>query len=609
MTGLISTGERVRATVDAYFDLSEESSDAVMAEIETVQLAGGEWLMRQGEEGDALYLLVQGRLQVLVDGPGQKTAPERIYIGEIAPGDSVGEVSLLTGEPRSASIQAIRDSLLVKIDRDTFDRLAAKHPALVMKLAGNVASVLHKSTSGSQKASRRLTTISLMPLDGSDRVRTFCSDLEGELKAHGSVLRLAADTIGGLGAPVAHLEHGEEVPQSLKSWLNDLESRHDFLLFQCRPDNSAWTRLARRQSDLVVLIGTAESSPEPARWEAELEQACRRSAARRMLVLLQPAAADSIRGTAAWLDRRQPDFHLHVREGHPEDIARAGRIITGNAIGLVLAAGAARGFAHIGVYGALREAGIPLDWVGGTSIGAIMGAPMAADWTYEQARERGREAFVGGKPFSDFTVPLMSLARGRRMERLLEKHVDYRIEDLPIPFFCVSCNLDNGTPNLHERGSLPQALRASAAMIGIIPPAVIDKRLAVDGSVINSMPVDIMRRKPVGTIIAVNISSQKEYRVDYDSLPSPWAVLRGRYLPFTRKYRVAALSTIMLKATELGTLERVNEMSRQADLLLTPPVRKFGMTEIKAYDRIIDAGYEHAKEKIAEWLAQRRPAD
>jgi len=609
MTGFVSLDDRVRATVDTYFDIRGEASDALMAGIETVQLAGGEWLMRQGEEGDALYLLVQGRLQVLVGNPAEERKSEPVYIGEVTPGDSVGEVSLLTGEPRSASIQAIRDSLLVKIDRRSFEKLALQHPALVMKLAGNVASVLHQSTSGKQKASRRVSTIMFMPLDDSEQVMKFCHQLEAELKTHGSVLSLTADNIGQRGAPMTSLGDEQDVPQSLKLWLNDQESKHDFLLFRCQPANTKWTRLARRQSDLVILIGDAQSGPEPAAWENELDEACQRAASKRLLVLLQPGAENAIQGTADWLDQRKPDFHLHVRDGHPEDVGRVGRIITGNAIGLVLAAGAARGFAHIGVYGALCDAGIPIDWVGGTSIGAIMGAPIAAGWSYQRARALGKKAFVGGKPFSDYTIPLMSLVRGRRMEKLLGEHIDFQIEDMPIPFFCVSCNLDNGSLNLHERGSLPRALRATAAMIGIIPPAVINNRLAVDGSVINSMPVDLMQKKPVGKIIAVNVSSQKEYRVDYDSLPSPWAVMRGRYLPFTKKYRVAALSTILLKATELGTLERVTQMSKQADLLLNPPVRKFGMTDMKAFDQIVDAGYEHAREKIAAWLQSGNTAE
>jgi NTE family protein len=605
MTGFVSLNERVLATIESYFDIKVEPDNPLMSEIETLHLAGGDWLMREGEEGDALYLLVQGRLQVLVNNKASDQHTDQVVLGEVVPGDSVGEISLLTGEPRSASIQAIRDSLLVKIDHASFQHLAQEHPALIMKLAGNVASVLHQSTSGKQKSSRRMENITLVPLDPSDRAIEFCQNLEDDLNKYGSVLRLQAETLSQHGAPSSHNQDDDEARHSLELWLSDQESKHDYLLFQHQPDDEQWTRLGWRQSDLIMFIADAQSNPDPAAWEKALNEAGSQTAARKVLVLLQGPAENGIQDTLSWLQPRKVDFHLHVRQDKPQDIARVGRIITGNAVGLVLAAGAARGFAHIGVYGALREAGIPIDWIGGTSIGAIVGSPMAADWSYEKVQALGKEGFVKGKPFTDFTIPLMSLARGRRMERLLRKHVNFQIEDLPIPFFCVSCNLDNGTLNLHERGDLPDALRASAAMTGIIPPAVVDQRLAVDGSVINSMPVDIMLQKPVGTIIAVNISSQKEYRVDYDSLPSPWAVLRGRYLPFTRKYRVAGLSTIMLKATELGTLSQVTELGKQADLLLTPPVRKFGMTQIKAFDKIVQTGYEYTKEQLAVWQAQR----
>jgi predicted acylesterase/phospholipase RssA/CRP-like cAMP-binding protein len=599
-----SIEDRIRDTVETYFQIPAGQGAPLLEKLETLHLSGGEWLIRQGDEGDALYLLVQGRLRAVVKNPGAAENEEPVFLGEIVPGDSVGEISLLTGHPRSASVQAIRDSLLVRIDRASFEELASQHPALVMRLAGNVASVLHKSTTGAHTAARNLNTITLLPLDDTPATRDFCRHLEQDLQSHGTVLSLSADNLGDKGAPVRQLASEDQVPDSLRLWLSDQESRHHFVLFQCRPANTPWSRFARRQSDLVLFIADASLSPSPRQWEQQMAEACSATASRQMLVLLQGPASAAIGNTAAWLDARRQDFHIHVREDRPDDISRITRIITGKAQGLVLAAGAARGFAHIGVYGALKDAGIPIDWVGGTSIGAIMGSCMAADWSYEKSCDIGRKAFVAGKPFSDFTIPLMSLARGLRMERLLQKHVDFQIEDLPIPFFCVSCNLDDGTLNLHERGYLPDALRASAAMTGIIPPAVIGRRLTVDGSVINSMPVDIMQKKPVGSIIAVNVSSQKEYRVDYKSLPSPWAVLRGRYLPFTQKHRVPALSTIMLKATELGTMERVNELGRQADLLLTPPVRKFGMTEVKAFDQIVETSYSYAKEQIAAWKAK-----
>ena len=601
-----SIEDRIRDTVETYFEIRVKRDAALLEELEILHLSGGEWLIRQGEEGDALYLLVQGRLRAVVKNPDATNEDEPVFLGEIVPGDSVGEISLLTGHPRSASIQAIRDSILVRIDRASFERLASQHPALVMRLAGNVASVLHKSTTGTHAAARNLSTITLLPLDDTPRTRDFCRTLEQDLKSHGTVLSLAADKLGDRGAPVRQLAREEQVPDTLRLWLSDQESRNQFVLFRCQPANTPWSRFARRQSDLVLFIADASLSPSARQWEQQMAEACSAAVARQMLVLLQAPSATAISKTSEWLDARQNDFHIHVREDQADDIGRVTRIITGKALGLVLAAGAARGFAHIGVYGALKEAGIAIDWVGGTSIGAIMGSCMAADWSFEKSCDVGRKAFVAGKPFSDFTIPLMSLARGRRMERLLEQHVDFQIEDLPIPFFCISCNLDDGTLNLHERGYLPDALRASAAMTGIIPPAVIDQRLTVDGSVINSMPVDIMQQKPVGSIIAVNVSSQKEYRVDYKTLPSPWAVLRGRYLPFTKKYRVPALSTIMLKATELGTMAHVNELGKQADLLLTPPVRKFGMTEVKAFDRIVETSYAYAKEQLAAWMDQRQ---
>mgnify|MGYP000140323934 CR=1 FL=1 len=255
--------------------------------------------------------------------------------------------------------------------------------------------------------------------------------------------------------------------------------------------------------------------------------------------------------------------------------------------------------------GVTRTAGLlyAADLLGGW-FGGIIGAALATHWDVDEAIERARICFVNGKPFSDYTLPVISLIKGRRMDRLLREHLDFEIEDLPTPFFCLSAHLDTGTITVHERGNVAEAVRAGASIPGIIPPAVVDRRLAVDGAVVNNLPVDIMQRKPVGTIVAVDLGADKQYEVDYPDTPSAWAVLRGRYLPFSRRYKVPAFSTVMLKATELGTLERVRELGRQADLLLKPPVRQFGMTEVRAFDRIVEAGYEHAMEVLPAWLEQ-----
>lgn len=597
---------RILDTLVRYFDIPADTAHPLLEQVETRRLAGGEWLMRQGDPGESLYFLVQGRLQAWAAAGDN---PRARFLNEIVPGDSVGELSLLTGAPRTVGIQAIRDSLLIRVDREAFERLTHAYPALALRLARNVAALL-QSSARAQPSTRNLKAISLLPLDVTPRTADFCRRFAGQLAGQGRTLDLAADRLGEHGAPVASVAGDDAVPTGLADWLHDREEEFRFVVYQCPPDNPAWARFALRQSDMVLFVGEAAADPAPRPWEIELDQAACGGIARRLLVLLQPAPGQPIRGTASWLDPRRIDFHVHVREGIEGDIGRVVRIVSGQALGLVLAGGAARGFAHLGVYRAMQELGLPVDWIGGTSLGAIMAAGLASSYSLDETVAMARHAFVRGKPFSDFTLPLVSLIGGRRMERLLRAHLDLMIEDLPTPFYCVSCNLDDGSMNVHERGYLPDALRASAAIPGIIPPAVVNGRLAVDGAVINNLPVDIMQQKPVGTIVAVDLSADRQVTVDYLAVPSAWTILRGRFLPFTRRYRVPPLATVLLKATELGTLERVRRLGAQADLLLHPQVRQFGMTEVKSFDRVVQAGYEHAREELTAWLERgRRPAD
>jgi predicted acylesterase/phospholipase RssA/CRP-like cAMP-binding protein len=594
---------RVRDTLSAYFDIAGEAGDALLQELEVRELAGGDWLMRQGDPGDAVYFLVRGRLQAWARGTDGNDRGQ--FLNEITPGDSVGELSLLTGEPRAVGIQAIRDSLLLRLDREAFESLAHRHPELVLRLAANVATLLQSSNRKS--SARNLKAITILPLDVSPRLENFCRELMMELENQGATLSLAAGELGRRGAPVESLPPDEVVPESLRNWLQDQESSYRFVVYRCEPGDSNWSRFVLRQSDMVLLVGDAAHDPAPRDWETRLLASSGATIARRLLVLLQPPSDRPIQGTMRWLENRSIDYQVHVRQDRPDDISRVTRIISGNALGLVLAGGAARGFAHLGVHRAMMELGLPIDWIGGTSIGAIMAAAIASPISVEEALQLARKSFVEGKPFSDFTLPMMSLIRGRRMDRLLREHMDYQIEDLPVPFYCVSCNLDTGSTNLHETGSLPEALRASAALPGIIPPAVINQRLTIDGAVVNNLPVDVMQHKPVSRIIAVDLLSVEPLTVDYDSVPSPWAVLMGRYLPFARRHKVPGLSTIMLKATLLGTMERVREQGRQADLLLTPPVKHYGMTEVKSFEKIVDAGYRYAREALESWMQASDP--
>jgi predicted acylesterase/phospholipase RssA/CRP-like cAMP-binding protein len=592
---------RIQELIAGYFELEGDMVAPVLAEFKRVSLQAGDWLFQHGDPGDALYFLVRGRMQAWQDGTTNPDGKRRL-LGEIDPGETVGEVALLTGERRTASVLARRDCLLLMIDRVSFERLSRQYPSLALTLASRIAIRMHQRTMH-QPTKRHTANICLVPLDTTERALHFMAALQQGLGRHGDTLPVSVDELAACGAPVADWDRTDVVSEDIASWMEDQESLHRFVLYRCDQSAPGWTAYALRQADVIVFVADAATDPALRDWEQQLAGEMREYTAKRTLVLVHPEDNTEILGTAAWLEAREVAHHFHVRDGDTVSTDRVCRIFAGKAVGLVLGAGAARGFAHIGAYRAIVEAGVPIDWIGGSSIGSILGGSIAHNWSPQQLLDKSREAFVTNNPFRDFTIPVISLLAGKKMMEQSRRFLSARIEDLPIPFFCISANLDDGSLNIHNTGRLYDAVQAAAALPVAMPPAVVNGRLALDGAVVNSLPVDLMRQLPVNQIIAVKVSFRKEFEVDYDEMPSPWTLLRSRWLPFGRRYRVPGLSTILLKSIELGTIDRTESLAAQADLLITPPVRQFGMMEVQSFDAIVNAGYEEATRALAGWPA------
>ena len=593
----------LEATVRRCFAIPEQDAAAtVMDALVPGVCRGGEWLFRQGAAGDSLYLLVRGLLQVWADST---EGNEPRLIAEIGPGETVGEIGLLAGGPRSASVRAVRDSLLLRLDAAAFDQLGRRRPEMIRHLAGGIAARLRDRTTGMPAQQRSVRTIAVLPLDAGATAGALVERLATELGRVATTRLLAPDRLAAAGAPAPPGALGAAVSPELVEWLALQEDEHRFVVYLGEAGHTAWSDLAVRHADLIIMAAAAAGDPAHRQWESSLLQGTNAPLARQALVLLHEGAPTTLTGTARWLRDRRVDFHLHVRAGIAADVDRLVRVLTGDAVGLVLGGGAVRGLAHLGVYRALCEANIPVDWIGGTSIGAVLGAAMAQGPPPAELIDAARRGFLAGKPFNDFTLPLLSMLRGRRMDQLVANYFSGDIEDLPLPFFCISSNLGDGVANVHDRGPLAAAVRASASLPGIFPPAVIDGRLVIDGGVLDNLPVDEMARRPVGQVIAVDVTSRNDYAVDYTAVPSPWAVLAGRWLPFRRRYRVPGLMSLLLKATEIGTMASARAAGGRADLLLRPPVSRFRLTDVKAFDDIVQAGFDHARAALAGWLPHR----
>jgi predicted acylesterase/phospholipase RssA/CRP-like cAMP-binding protein len=577
-------------TIRRSFGVQDQADvDSILSELAPVTCPGGEWLFHAGDPGDSLYLIERGRLQVFaapeVEEDGRAPSAPR-FLGELGPGEIVGEVGLLTGGERSASVRAIRDTKLLRMDRAAFDHLAVTHPPLAIEMAAQIARRLRDRTSGGSNRARGPENIVVLPLADPGLARPFDDEFVTALEKAGRVRRLDADSP----------PRSDEA--SIGEWIDAEAARHDYLVLEADAEMTPWSRICLRHADVVLCIADADSPPDTGAFA----EATRRGAgaARRILVLVHRAA--KVANGALWRTALDPDAVHHVRLAHHErDVARLARILTGRAIGLVLGGGAARGFAHVGAYRALVEAGIDIDWVGGTSIGSVFAAMIALDWTPAQAEAIARSAFVEENPLGDYTLPLVALLRGRRVQRLVKEHFGSDIEDLPIPYYCVSSHLERGEIQVHEQGPLWSAIRASVALPGVLPPAVVGGELSIDGGILNNLPVDVMRARGVGQVIAVDLSLREDAMLRFEEIPGPLQILRNWFIPSRRRKPLPSILSLLVKASMGASASHTRAMREQADLLLQPPVAPYGLLDVKNFDVLVEVGYDHVRARLADW--------
>jgi NTE family protein len=286
-----------------------------------------------------------------------------------------------------------------------------------------------------------------------------------------------------------------------------------------------------------------------------------------------------------------------LRADEPGDVRRLARRVAGRAVGLVLAGGGARGYAHIGVIKALMEAGVPFDDLGGTSMGAVIAAGLAAEWSLEELITRMRDAFVVRNPLSDFTLPLIALLRGKKVsDRLREHFGEIRIEELPKPFFCVSSDLTTGRIHVHRTGPLWRALRASVALPGILPPVTHEGHLLVDGGVMNNLPVDVMAAQARGPVIASDVTGEVDFYVRdsrYGERPVWWLV-------WQRMRGTPSIVSILMRSGTVGSEAQRRVVRDQAELLFEPPLPEIGLRDWHKLEQAIAEGYAHAQMRIAQ---------
>jgi NTE family protein/lysophospholipid hydrolase len=563
--------------------------------------------MREGGPGDALYALVSGRLRVFAEQPDGSSAA----VGEISAGEVVGEMALLSDEPHSATVKAIRDSHLLEIAREDFETLGREETTVTMAIARLMVARLRRSIHHAS-AVGRVRSLAVIPAHRDRSFDGFIQQLEAAFEALGTVVTLSRDVAGSaLGNGSAMSCSSSTADLRIVEWLNRQEAAHDIVVYVADREASAWTERCLRQADRVLVVGRAEDPPVPGEIEAMLHRGCSESTARTDLVIVHPPGTTSPGGTADWLSQRETGIHFHVREGSGADFARLARSISGRAVGLVLSGGGARGLAHIGVLRALEESRIPVDFVGGSSFGALIAAALARGDDSTSIRRSAQQLLIDRRRPLDMTAPAAALTGGKRIVSVLrDAFGDLQIEDLWRRFFCVSSNLTKGVVQVHTTGPVWQGLRASVSIPGLFPPVNSgDGDVLVDGAVMNNLPVDVMQSlADGGPVLAVNLRG--EFPLEAADLPrhgvlSGWKIFGRRLNPLAEALLLPGIVDVLLRTTEVGSVLSSKTMEQRADVVFHPPVDDVGLLDFSAVDRLIDAGYRNAVEVLEEGGMER----
>ncbi|APE43536.1 hypothetical protein BOO69_09015 [Sulfitobacter alexandrii] len=558
------------------FDDAAETRLAQHGEIR--HLERGERLVAAGEAADTLYFVRSGRFHVVVGGA---------VIAEISEGDPIGEIAFFSGARRTADVVAARDSEVLALDRTAWEG-AAQMPGVVDGVLKSLSERLGAAVPHVPRlAAAPPKVVVLVPAGGkaveADFAKPFAKALSGAapLRARDIPADLRDD------------------PRGIARWLLAREGEADTRVIWIEGlEETAFAVAALRQSDLCMLVGDVRSASALNGLE-RLALTLYRPEARHLVLLREPEAP--ISGTAAWIEPRAPHLHHHVAT--QADISRAGRLVSGRGLGLILAGGGALCCAHLGIARALDEAGVQIDMYGGTSGGAAMAIALAAGLDPMEVLRRSQDIFVRSGALKKLTIPIHALLDHHPFDSRLQEHYGmYLLEDLPVPVLAVSTSLTRNGIYLHRTGDAWKAVRASGSLPGLLPPVVTDSgEVLIDGGIVDNLPIAPMQELKLGPNIVVGLSQLQEWRLQsrYESLPGRLDLARDLVLRRRDPQDFPRIMQLLQKSMAVTSRRAHAAACMQGNVLVVPPIPpELGLMDWHAGERLAEIGYAHMRAQI-----------
>ncbi|MCZ8341971.1 MAG: patatin-like phospholipase family protein [Leptospira sp.] len=570
----------------------------------------GQILFKQGDEGNDLYILSAGKLRYEKFGNDGSLRD----MGEFKRLDLIGELSLFTGEKRSATVRALRDSEVIRVPKDLALPILTKYPDTLLQITKIIAERLAHAKLDSHTFITTKRTFSFISSLSDEKVSSFIHHLGLSILPHGSFYILDEKTFLKKTEELSDLEEKDREPWLIR-FFTSLESEYDYVFFLIGDGDitSQWVDRALRQADSLLFIKDAEDSPQCIRLESKIAKEIYQGKSK-ILVLVQPDRERVKAGTINHLRQRRYDRFFHVHLERPDSWNRLARGILGSSLGLALGGGAAKGFAHLGVLLALEENQIPIDMVAGTSAGAIFAALIAMGFTAKHAETEAKKLWVDRDILNEYTVPVLSLTTGKKYTETIQSFFgDIQIEDLWIPFYAIATDLSHSEIVVLESGPLWKAIRATTSIPGVVPPFMDDGVVYVDGGVLDNVPGLPLKDRGAGKIIAVDVfgdiypDQDKEWAEYFDDknpgiLTNPLRQVTNliNFNAFL-KPKFPPIGDIIVRSILASSRERIRLTEKKSDLFLQIPTNNFGILDWFAYDRLIELGYISSKDKISKF--------
>ncbi|KAG1773999.1 hypothetical protein EV702DRAFT_1127656 [Suillus placidus] len=631
------------------------------ASLDWMHVSAGQVLWRPEDTSDDFYIVINGRLRAITEGEGGKV----IITGEYGQGDTVGELDVITSSTRRTTMHAIRDSELIRMPQTLFNAISSRNPQTTAQLLRTIASRVRDEMDASSDVPTRntafelgrnntnLKTVAILPVSRNVPIDTFARKLKTALEEMGAKTSYMnqASVSGHLG------RHAFSRMGTLKAaaWLADQEQRYRTVLYVAdSPVNSPWTQTCIRQADFVMVVGMGD---DPSIGEYERLLLSMKTTARKELVLLHSERSVAPGSTREWLKNR-PWVHQHIHvelpglavpivkttqiqdpdvviafknlkdrvqsgiqkyrgrsrharpQPHPmiNDFSRLARRLCAKSVGVVLGGGGARGISHLGVLRALEERGIPIDYIAGTSIGALIGGLYARECDIIMSTSRAKQ-FSGRmgniwRLLSDVTYPLVAYTTGHEFNRTIYKaFYDLHIEDMWLPYFCNTTNINTSRMEIHESGYAWRFIRASMTLVGLLPPLCDNGSMLVDGGYIDNLPVSTMFSMGASVVLAADVGSIDDNSPrNFGDSVSGWWLVFNRWNPFSSARTVPAITEIQSRlayVSSVHTLEAA-KVTRNC-LYMQMPVQEYGTLQFSKFDEIQKKGYLAAVEILDKW--------